>query len=179
MAEAVAPELKPEQIAVLLQAMEDPLQKITDYQEMYLTTEFPENDEPFDTEVEPPRPHKGQPTTYLQVFTSRQPLPNGKGGMLPVEELPNQLDSKPSDQRFSPADLRWVFGKMPFAFEVHSKERDGRAFFAVIFKLRIDGFLYSYTRNVLPTGIPDPEPGPEPKWQYVNEKPSWLPDPCD
>jgi hypothetical protein len=178
MAEATGPELKPEQIAVLLEAMQDPLQKITDYQEMYLTTEFPENDEPFDTEVTPPRPHKGQPTTYLQVFQSRTPLPNGTGGQLPGEVLPNQLDTKPSDQRFSPADLRWVFGKMPFAFEVSSKERDQRVFFAVTFKLRIDGFLYQYTKDVFP-GIPDPDPEPEPKWEYVNEKPSWLPDPCD
>lgn len=170
------PELKPEQIAALMAAMEDPLQKIIDYQDMYLNTEFPQNDEPFDTEVTPPRPHEGRPTTYLQVFTSRQPLPNGALGQLPAEALPNQLDSKPSDQRFSAADLRWVFGKMPFAFEVHSKERDGKAFFAVIFKLRIDGFLYQYTKDVFP-GIPDPDPGPDPKWEAV--VPFQFPDPCD
>lgn len=179
MGEAVAPELKPEQIAVLLQAMGDPLQKIADYQEMYITTEFEKNSEPYDTEAFPPAPDKGRPRTYLQVFQSRAPLPNGKGGVLPAATLPNQLDSKPSDQRFSPADLHWIFGKMPFAFEVSSKERDGRVFYGVIFKLRIDNFLYSYTKNVLPTGIPDPEPGPEPKWQYVDERPRELPDPCD
>lgn len=175
MAEAVAPELKPEQIQALKEAMEDPLQKIADYQAMYIDTNFDANLEPYDTDVTPPAPQEGRPKTYLQVFTSREPLPNGAAGQLPVEALPNRLDNKPSDQRFSAADLRWLFGKMPFAFEVSSKERDQKVFYAVTFKMRIDGFLYVYTKDVLP-GLPDPLP--DPKWVFVSEQ-SMFPDPCD
>lgn len=164
--------LTDEQIAQFEAAAVPILQLIRDFQHMYIETEFEEDKEPFDPDAEPPQPHVGKPHGYLQVLTTRAPIPSATVGQIPGPVAPNRLDEHPSDQRFSPADLHWIFPKMPFAFSVFTREREGKPFYAVNFYARIDGNLFQHTKEILPEL---PEPIEERAWSFVDETPDWIP----